>query len=1364
MLLSIENPPPDPNHVSSQLSHLDSASHDLTPTPNPASPSSSSTSSPSKLLLPSPEAVEPDLPNPPPLDHQNTLPSFSIRDYVFSARSKNIKTNWPFSSKSLQLCSKHVVKDVLPPFQSLDVVRKQSLDRCTVVPTVVEKQKTHKFAVNKLGKFTENGGVIESADDVPSSTVNLVENRVDISSCGFGGDDFPSTTTSVSQSDIDSVPKHVRSNLILETQTSVKASTGALGGGGGPSVTHKTENTSRQQGKKCRLIVKFGGNSGRSSVEDIASTSTHPISESMASKVCPVCKTFSSSSNTTLNAHIDQCLAVETTPKWTADSKTTKSKVKPRRIRLMLDIYKTAPTCTLEELDRRNGRTWATDSSLPTEETDRHKASKDGKRERVVTQVLVEKNVDSGDVGPVYIDANGTKVRILSKSTDIAPVAKEDETRGGKKLLKGNTGSKYMAMKKRKNKHKKYLKLAAQSKKFFAHKTRGSQLHGNHERGNIPEKELHASRQITPGSSGNLRPWVCSKPRGSPKKTNNQEGQQPVRWPLPHSLLGESDQSMLGDSSEESTGIQKFTNLSENLTSPRSHEKQCSPPVKRKRGRPSLRPVVSDDVGKSFNSMKQNVGQLNRDDMIRCDRSLKPPTASKNQMESLDKQTIGSPKTATDRKSGQPRYSSSPGTLSKAMRFSSYQKRELSLTDRPSSIVEARSSKFVKKGSNLEEPQVHVIDERQDKLAADQRYNLMRGNQLESDAISEESPRDGNDIMDDPRRIKGMLCNSMEEDGFNSSRELVLGEENVHESLSKAKDGRHGACLSNSMDTAFYTMNDASDPQSATFRSVEDYRGLLSGSESPTDSAGPDFVNDHEMFSADDISNGMMGQRTEIGAELDSEAANGNSFPEIDPIPIPGPPGSFLPSPRDMGSEDYHGNSSVTTSRAQSSLDLGNVVDRDSSNSPTAASSISNSTAHGCGFDSASSAILPPNGVESSRSVAISAASVEPFVQNGNGGVPSAITEVGKPSFDEEQHITRIEKGSLAVRNDQPCCCQRKERLGPDFVLNQQDSLLLRRRMASMKDPPSDIIPKDHRSYPMSSTVASSPSNCPTSGTENTGFPVVKPRVVVPLYDPPSAGVRVLAGMYCESSSSPSTPNPVLRLMGKNLMVVNKDEDASKPLFHLPSHHLNNNSQSPQFPTFTTASPGNVQNLEPRAFQNMVPLHFGGNPYTVSPYFNDSNFSQPQFQLPKGSMFRSRSGDEGFTTPMEPPREFKDPSSHCAKEIIVIDDSPENEILVTNNVVNYIEGGRHKNDHVIPSGIFLQGVPSYHQSQLHIPSACYPPLQDRSNLHSVPSSRLPNVSNNVRMLNQSLLPAASSASTSVVHSSSSSLYYPPSFS
>ncbi|KAJ0578850.1 hypothetical protein HanIR_Chr05g0252431 [Helianthus annuus] len=89
-----------------------------------------------------------------------------------------------------------------------------------------------------------------------------------------------------------------------------------------------------------------------------------------SSKICPVCKVFSSSSNTTLNAHIDRCLSGgSTTMKWTADPEVViKHRIKPRKMRLMVDIYKSAAHCTVEELDARNGTCWANNSGFPDHE------------------------------------------------------------------------------------------------------------------------------------------------------------------------------------------------------------------------------------------------------------------------------------------------------------------------------------------------------------------------------------------------------------------------------------------------------------------------------------------------------------------------------------------------------------------------------------------------------------------------------------------------------------------------------------------------------------------------------------------------------------------------------------------------------------------------------------------------------------------------------------------------------------------------------------------------------------------------------------------------------------------------------------
>ncbi|CAI0540973.1 unnamed protein product [Linum tenue] len=1355
MLSSIDQnllQPPDPSSP-----HVLPSQFSISP-----SPSSTSSSPSSKPLVPqlqqpvsSPELeIEADLPNP--------LHSFSIRDYVFTARSKDIKTNWPFSLKNLQLCLNHGLTEVLPPFQPLDTIRNlQSFGRSRTVKeppitTIVDKVNTSKFNNKK------NDGLIEPSSDDTDMVVKLTEKQVDtISSCRHAevdGNSFPSLTTTATTSDVESLPK-----------ASLRAS------------------------KKCRLVVKFGdrGVSG----EYIASTSTTVtpiVSESssmMASKVCPVCKTFSSSSNTTLNAHIDQCLAVEsssTLSKWRIDdddddqSKVVKHhhRVKPRRTRVMVDIYKTAPRCTLEELDRRNGRL----SSLSTEEVDDDETTcLEGKSERL-KPVRAEKIL--GDVGPVYIDESGTKVRILSSKFDevslvVARVVGESGVRMKKnKKNKCLRGSKNMVvMKKRKSlvhKHKKYLKLAAQSKKLFSDKTTcSSQIGGNHEQpANLrafSDKELLASQQqITPGNnSGNLRPWVCSKPRGIPKKINNhhQEGHQQQQPPIRsqwHSPLVESDDQSfpVGDSSEESTGIQKFTNLSENLAF--RHERieknkvQQEVSIKRKRGRPlSRRPVITgnEDVGKSFSSMKQKFVESNRH--YHCDRSLKPSYTCKNN-------TMG--KVSSDH-----------------------------------SVVEAGKKK-IKKGSNFKEPQVHLIDGRRDELLAgnnevDQQLDLMhdhREYQLESDVVTEELACGDSNAMTESRQIEGiMICNNLQgkerlglnsldsvSPGFDSTRELVHGDGIVNESLSKTTDGMHdGASLSKSIDAVFYSVKDASK------LSMEDYRGFLSGSDAPTDSAEPDFVNEHEM---------------EMDTEFDSEEAEDGgmgSFPEVDPIPIPGPPGSFLPSPRDMGgSDDFQGNSSVTTtSRAQSSLDLGNVVDKDSSESPiSAASSISNSTtaAHnGCALDF----------VESKRSLgstAVTSSDIEPLVQN-EDDLPvskSCILKELNMRFDRNH----LDKGSFTVRNDdhhQPCCCQRKERvpLAPaSIVLNQHDSSLLlrRRKMAAAlmttdnpggepKGCSSSLIPESSSTFDTRTEYAP-PGSCPTSGADNVGFQVIKPHVI------PSMDYE---------SSSPSTPNPVLRLMGKNLMVVNKEDEAPKPTYlqqqqlALLCHPQNHYSADPKFPTFATI--GNVLNHEPHSLNQMVPrshssVVFPSNLHHVSPYSNIGLANAAAVHLPNGMSRNYPPQCNPLATSA-----YLSPAPRCTKEVIIIDDDPErvHPMMANKLISKYGEGTsiRENKNHVISSGsMYLPGGMQSNYIPIHMrPSACYPPSQEHHHISPIGESSSPTVRgnrfhlatpSNIRwpavssgMLHQSPLQAAAPPprpppSSNGMLPSSSALYYSPSFS
>lgn len=68
----------------------------------------------------------------------------------------------------------------------------------------------------------------------------------------------------------------------------------------------------------------------------------------------------------------------------------------------------------------------------------------------------------------------------------------------------------------------------------------------------------------------------------------------------------------------------------------------------------------------------------------------------------------------------------------------------------------------------------------------------------------------------------------------------------------------------------------------------------------------------------------------------ETKEQGGSTFMEVDPIPIPGPPGSFLQSPWDLETDaaEHHGNFSVITSHVKSSQDQLDLTDRNSSESP----------------------------------------------------------------------------------------------------------------------------------------------------------------------------------------------------------------------------------------------------------------------------------------------------------------------------------------------------------------------------------------------------------------------------------------------
>ncbi|XVF33830.1 hypothetical protein REPUB_Repub18cG0004800 [Reevesia pubescens] len=1371
-MLSIENPPPDPP-CPRQFLQLKSGGDEIERPPH-------------KLPL-----SEVDLLKQPAFNHhhhQNPLPKLSIRDYVFTARSKDIKKNWPFSPKNLQLCLKHGLKDPLPSFQPLDTVRNQSIGKCVVETNPIEKQNTRNF--NEVPSGLIDHVVLEVFDDAYSNH-NLVGTCIDNSLCRYGEEhenDLPSTTTSASQSDIDqSILINKQLNLPLETDTSLEGSAEIQAAGAFKS--QKTGSATRPSGKKCRLIVKFGAHSDHSSAEDIASNCTF-VSESMASKLCPVCKTFSSSSNTTLNAHIDQCLSVESTPKWTVDFMLTRHRIKPRKIRLMVDVYATEKPCTLEELDRRNGTSWATASNISRPDFERLEICNDGRKRRVSTVSLG----DTGNVGAVYVDANGTKLRILSKFNDVPPVSKVGDDIGPHKSMKGGKGSKFFSTKKKRRhapKNQKYLKLASQSRKIFSHKTGSSTIVGGQEGycGETCKSEgPHVPKQIKSSDSRNFKEWVCSKQAGLSRMPYNQDRHQPLtcRQHVMGDLRIQSDRSCQGVHLMERNGVRKFKNSSDPISSTdkcrRIETHICEAPVVdnkerssgRKRVRSSLFGArIHDKVERSFHQFKQNANQLSKDrTLLNEDHMVRSPNSGGNCTSSLSKKMVDidansnpdTPVTATT-------TISHHSFASKCFRFSSKKKNVLSASSR-SSMVESRSN-LIKKYSTRES-QLHFMEEINDEavswgLEADQECNLVHDgadNQYGGKEITEELSFGGSSIQgareqrgrrrisrrEETMALKSILLepHCYDHDERENTDSSARGSEDI---LFKVDDlesvEETVTSLSQSVETKFKKLSNLSKNRSNSLQTNEYYSGPLCEGEGLADPTGPSLVDKPNMFCVE-VGHAIIGENANMRVELDSDAAQGNSFPEVDPIPIPGPPGSFLPSPRDMGSDDFQRNSSLTTSRIQSSPDQLDLVDWDSSDSPISAlSTISNSVEARSDLKYADplSFVAAPAAMKRDRS-GYSTAKSEPLGENFDA-VPQ--TSAGpERTFEGEKcrvhRISIVKKPFIFKNDDHPCCCQRKERSSQGFALNYQESQLLRRRtMASMMVPAMqmqnganpNISPNNLDARPETFSMSSRAS----LGSEQMFLPVMTPPAGrIPFNRSPDAGVRLSGRGDCDSAS-PSSSNPILRLMGKNLMVVNKEEDTSVPL-----------GQEPRWPVLPSSHASGSLIFD----QN--PNDLVGQSFDVrltNDYRNHANLATPQtpVQLPAG-MSLDKHIDCGFTTstelykyegnydlPTRPdrPKNKLGPaatydmeklatldrryrngdSAFASKEVIVIDDAPESETNIA-DIAKHFEGLRESQ--LISSGNSMPFA-SNHSVRSRNPFSRYPTVVQNNNFQAIPSRR-----------------------------------------
>ncbi|EHA8590540.1 hypothetical protein COCNU_scaffold020167G000010 [Cocos nucifera] len=510
---------------------------------------------------------------------ERPTPNFSIRDYVFTSRSKGIGTNWPFPQQLLQLCLKHGISDLLPPFEPPDLVRAQCLSKkiepnqsvaCSESDLPDTKDVGTESIRSHSCSLLDDLVVVEHSDQTqytsPAKGKSIVDQGVALDEHIHRDAEISLAVRSHNQTErISSQIGELPCSVSVNKSFSEASSELEVAGPAPPS--QKLESSGEPLEKKCRLIVKLGAISEANRAEDIVSN-TSTVSDPMASKICPVCKTFASTSNTTLNAHMDQCLSVESNAMRVLTNFST-PKVKPRKKRLMVDIYKTAPRCTLEDLDRRNGTNWASELAFVT-------LTNEDSTETKRPKLLPMDARDDGD-GAVYVDSNGIKLRILSKLDDTAAVMSREETKL-RKHMKDIKASKTILISKKNrftSKCSNNMEVKGHKKKLSSFKLLKARIKpapsGDCHADTYQDKEgsniSNACDQVNTSGSATLRQWVCSKRSDLPKKLNNKDSHKTLENPIAvtKDTLAENGQP---DSCNTSSvrNILKFSRPSEDMT------------------------------------------------------------------------------------------------------------------------------------------------------------------------------------------------------------------------------------------------------------------------------------------------------------------------------------------------------------------------------------------------------------------------------------------------------------------------------------------------------------------------------------------------------------------------------------------------------------------------------------------------------------------------------------------------------------------------------------------------------------------------------------------------------------------------------
>lgn len=1108
-------------------------------------------------------AEEPATPD--PRDLVQPYPKFSIRDYVFASRSKGIKRNWPFHPHSLQLCLKRGLKDPLPPFEPPDLIRSQPLNTFTDVEGSAVCSEPIVSA--RLGKTRDAGSSNEDTSDINFQSCQPVNESLGPSPYtspedGKSGIDQVGSTNESEHTD-EATPIDLQDNSCTKASRRTEVVV--------PSWRSRSLDSSCEPSeKRCKLVVKLGASTDIRRTEDIASNSSS-VSDPMASKTCPVCKVFASTSNTTLNAHIDQCLSAESNTEL-VETVLVKPKVKPRKKRLMVDIYRTALPCTLEDLDRRNGTNWAIELAMST-------VGKQVCTENRSPEVIPNERRDDEREGDVYVDSNGIKIRILSKSSDAPSVLRDDL--GSRNVAKHETGKgKMISRKILKSKILKNKKLKMRGKKNNKTNHLNSQVQAySHDDINeeTSEEERHAwnpSESTSNCGSRTMQQWVCSKRSDIAKNfSRNLSGKTFGKMASgahksDRSSMFGFNPSQIPESSNGAFSSESPEDMA--TTSEAVGIEQSNGPSRLLRSIPtwsSKTPMQSSVMAKVPRSAaalaKRKIKEIGRRESTKLDNYdvvRNPTSAKRSEARSLSFSTAGP--------------SNGPNRLASA----SKKIRKHRSVIRTGKCAFSPSSPGLVCGFGQErEPDTRHVNKKFRVTKNECPKKFMK--QTEQDSADNDLSF-GSDVPVSGRQYDQYDV-AQEAEGTQMDYEGEEPETDVpYDSVSRSNPAD---CCNQISDVSL----------------------------SPEDNRTSDDVL-VEGFSAAVEDPSSSEQLAHDGHESNKAVNNEMEDWQIDPTSTK-ESSACLTSNRDMGPGAPQDNSSITSNREDSNQHNGLPLGQDSLDSPI----------------STASTMSPSAALKDSRT-------------NESEPGPSASRTVEERStriLDQESKSIPIAREVEKLPNEKPYCCSCQENISRESHQNAVVKPIL--NFAGKQAPQLHIGLRASSSFSTYQRTSTKPNSCLDSHDHSLAAKI-------------SAEAAISFPSYttdCMNQSSqtqlPSPSNPILRLMGKNLMVMN-NEESSHPQAPSSDYILRGNYVAP-----VDFVPPNYQHLSNSAFINTPPAT-GSHQIPLSSV-QAGNFIAPP--LHGGSMMQSEhhSQQKSYRNIMPVMRH----PSYMMKEVIVINDSPE---------------------------------------------------------------------------------------------------------